>query len=182
MGAVKLPTDPKNFSLDRRDLGKADTLRYNVLVFVAEENYDRAVHELKSFFSKDSEYPELKERIERYVNYSIDLVNAIRAKRRFPGMSSLTASKQQEIIDRFRRHYEELKVILKKIEKVQKDLEVQDRRSTVIVVKAAVNASIALAILAFVLEAARGLVANFYNVGDNYFTIITDFIFQKIGL
>jgi hypothetical protein len=182
MGAPQLIPDSKSFSLDRRDLGKADTLRYNVLVYVAEENYDRAIHELKSFFEKDSEFPRFKEKIERYISYSIDLVNAIRAKRRFPGMNSLTSAKQQEIVDKFHMHFKELKQILKKIEKVYYDLEIEDRRSTIIVVKAVVNASLAIAILAFVLESSRGMMANVYNVSNDVITNITDFIFQKFGM
>lgn len=182
MAAIKLLPDSKNFNLQKKDIGKPDSLRYNVMVFVAEENYDRAIHEIKKYMDQEFEYPGFKEKIERYMSYSIDLVNAIRAKRKFPGMSSLTTAKQQEIIEKFHYHYEELRLVLKKVEKVHHTLEVEDHRSTIIVVRAVVNAAIAIAILAFVLESSRGMVANVYTVSDNYLANLIDFVFQRFGL
>jgi hypothetical protein len=180
MGALINDSEINQLRIDRKDMGQADTLRYNVIIYVVEENYEKAIHELRSFLERDSEYPKFRPRIERYINYAIDLVNAIRAKRRFPGVHSLTMAKQKEIVDRFHAHFKELKIILMRIEKVQQDLKNEDVRSTALVVRTSVNAAFAIAILAFVLEGIHGLMANLYIVADDYIGAIADFIFHRI--
>jgi hypothetical protein len=137
---------------------------------------------LNNYMDRDSEYPQFKERIERYVAHSIDLIHAIRAKRRFPGLGNLTIAKQQELGDKFREHYNELQKVLKKIEKIQIELRLEDIRSTVWVVKALVNAIVAVALLAFFVEASRGLILNFWVVIDDSFVRMIDsvFIFLKL--
>lgn len=170
------------FPVDRREMGSADTLRYNVITYVVEENYDRAIHELKSYLEADSEYPRFRERIERYIAHAIDLVNAIRAKRKFPGAASLTMAKQQELNERFREHFNDLQGVLQRVEKIQVDLKLDDVRSTVWVVKASVNAIFAIVLMAFLLEAGRGLFVTFWTVMDDYFMAATDFIFNYLKL
>jgi hypothetical protein len=177
MGAINLD----KLKIDKAEMGRADTLRYNVIVFVVEENYDRAINELKAFLESDSEFPKFREKVERYVNYGVDLINAIRAKRKFPGIHSLTMAKQQEITDKFHEHFNDLKIVLKKIEKVQNELRMEDIRSTVYVIKAIVNASFLITILAFLLEGARGLLSSVYVVADDLVITILQFIFTKLG-
>ncbi len=182
MGTANKVSEFNKLIIDRKEIGRADTLRYNVVVFVVEENYDRAISELKRFLEKDSEYPRFKAKVNRYVNHAVDLVNAIRAKRRFPGVHSLTMAKQQEIIDRFHEHFNELQAVLKRVEKIQDNLKIEDLRSTVLVVRAVVNAAIAIVILAFILEGARGLMSTVYLASDDYLAAIADFIFTKLGI
>ncbi len=165
---------------DKNEMGKVNTLRYNVMVYVVEENYERAIEELQRFYTADSEYPRFKEKIEKYINYAIDLVNAIRAKRRFPGVHSLTMAKQQEIIDRFHEHFDELKVTLRRIEKVQIDVRFEDTRSTVILIRMIVLAVTAISIIAFILEGSHGMITDVYVVGNEYVSRLTDLIFQKL--
>lgn len=161
------------------DLGKADTLRYNVLTFVVEENYDSAIRELREFYNSDSEYPKLKERIERYVQHGIDLVNAIRAKRNFPGMKMLTVAKQQEMNEKFVAHFNELQQVLKRIERIQNDLRLEDIRSTVWIVKAAIYSAIAMALIAFILDANQWLLRTTVIVVDDIFRDLTIWLFGR---
>ena len=135
MAIGRLPTAFDQIKVDRSEMGRADTLRYNVLVFVVEENYDRAIYELKNFMALESAYPNFKKRIERYVNHAIDLVHAIKAKRSFPGMHSLTMAKQQEIVDRFHDHFHELQNVMKQVERIEKELKLDDIRSTILVIR-----------------------------------------------
>jgi hypothetical protein len=182
MGLAKTTSAFDKIKVDRTDMGRADTLRYNILVYVVEENYERAIHELKNFMSLESAYPSFKKRIERYVNHAIDLVNAIKAKRRFPGVNSLTMAKQQEIVDRFHEHFAELQTVMKHIEKIERELKLEDIRSTILVIRALVNAGVAIAVAALVIEGARGLLLNVFNVADDALVSVTTTIFQKIGL
>lgn len=168
--------------VDKQELGRADTLRYNVSTHVVDEKYDLAITELKTYLEQDSEFPQFRGRIERNVEHCIDLINAIRAKRNFPGASSLTMAKQQELNDRFRQHFDELQSNLKQIEKIKIDLKLQDIRSTVLVVKALVNAAFVIILVAFFLEAGRGLGGTMVSVVDDYFTSAVDWIFKLLKL
>lgn len=170
---------PTQLEIDRSDLGKADTLRFNVLSYVVEENYDRAIETLTEFRNKDSEYPKFKEKTERYLEHCIDLINAIRAKRNFPGMKSLTMAKQQELGEKFMIHFRELQYTLQKIEKIQVDVRIDDVRSTVWIVKALMHSALAVAVVAFALDVSRGLFNTTLIVVDDIFQSLTTWIFGK---
>lgn len=180
MGA---PALNQNFKPDLghagKDMGHADTLRFNVLTYVVEENYDRAIFELKAFLERDTEYPDFKERIERYIHHAVDLVNAIRAKRKFPGAQMLTMAKQKELNEKFVAHFSELQFALKKIERIQQDVRIEDLRSTVWIVRTAVQAVFAVAIVAFFLDVNAGLLKTTILVFDDIFRGITLWLFNK---
>ena len=176
MGAPSL-----NQNLSREGIGKADTLMYNVCTYVAEEKYEAAIHALEDFLNQESEYPKFRQRIEKYIRHSIDLVHAIKAKRSFPGIQSLTMSKQQELVEKYREHFDEMKEVLKKIEKVQNELKMEDVRSTVWVVKATANAIFAVVLVAFLVELYKGLAVTGYVVIDDLFTKIIDWVFDITG-
>jgi hypothetical protein len=153
--------------LSKDEVGKADTLHYNVITYVVEEQYDRAITEMEKFLEMPSPYPGFHKAIERYISHGIDLINAIRAKRKFPGVHSLTMAKQQELNDRYHEHFNELKHVLKRIDKVQQDLKLADIRSTVLVVRSVVNAAFLIAVAAFLIEAFKGL-------GSTAWYVVTD--------
>jgi hypothetical protein len=165
---------------DRSDLGKADTLRFNVLSYVVEENYDRAIDTLTEFRNRDSEYPRFKEKTERYVAHAVDLINAIRAKRNFPGMKSLTMAKQQELGEKFATHFRELQYTLQKIEKIQVDVRIDDVRSTVWIIKALAYAVFAVVAVAFFLDVSRGLFNTTIVVTDDIFQNLTNWLFGRL--
>jgi len=182
MAANALVASGEKFKVDRRDIGRADTFRYNVLVFVAEENYDRAIKELKDYLALDHEYPKMRKRIERYVSHAIDLVHAVRAKRRFPGLHSLTMSKQQDIIAKFHEHFNELQKVLQVIERIQHELRLEDVRSTALVVKAIVNSAIVIFVAVLIVEGLQGIMMDLNIVGDNYLNAATEFVVGKLNL
>lgn len=144
--------DQKVLQVSRRDMGTADTLRYNVNFYVVEENYDRAIEELENYKSVTIDLPGYQEKIEPYLNHCIDLVHAIRAKRGFSKNISLTRSKQQEISETIRLHYDELQYAFKKIEQVRNQLTLEDIRSTVWFIKAAVYSVGAVILMLFITD------------------------------
>lgn len=166
--------------VDRSELGRADSLRQNVLSHVVEENYDRAIRELKAFLEVDFEHPNFKGKIERYIHHAIDLVHAIRAKRKFPGMQMLTMARQQDLNEKFRTHFLELQYVLQKVEKIQRDVRLSDVRSTVWVVKALSIAVLVIALAAFLLDAHGGLVATVINVCEDIYQDISAWLLKKI--
>lgn len=175
-------SDSDESFLDRSDFGQPDSFRYNILTWVLSEQYDAATESLRKFIDDPSEYPDFKEKVERFANHSIDLVYAIKAKRNFPGMSSLTRSKQQELRERFKEHFKELKWTLKKIEKIQHDLRIQDVRSTIYVVRAGWYAAASLAVVGFSLELMNGLGLTAWIVVDDILGRVTLWIADLVGL
>ncbi|MBX3041303.1 MAG: hypothetical protein KF789_11410 [Bdellovibrionaceae bacterium] len=171
------------FRLDgeRTDLGRADSLRYNILSWVLNERYDRAIQELREFENRPSPYPTFHARVSRYILHSIDLIFAIKAKRNFPGINSLTRAKQQELREKFKEHFKELRLILMRVEKAEADLRIEDVRSTIYVVRALWIAVVAVIVLAFSLEIMRGLAETVGLVTDDALIRVTDWMFGLIG-
>lgn len=169
------------YMVDRKDMGRADSLRYNVISFVREENYARAILELERYLEKPSDYPRLKDEVERFVKHAADLVRAVEMKRSFPGMTRLTAAKQQDLKLKVKQHVDELVFCLKKVEKIEMELKIEDVRSTIIVVHAVVLSAFGLAVVAFVLELSRGLMLNTFVVVDDTFRGLTDWFFALLG-
>lgn len=167
---------------ERTDLGRRDSLRYSILTWVLDERYDRAIQELRDFIERESPYPNFHEKIERFVNHSVDLIYAIKAKRNFPGINSLTRAKQQELREKFKEHFKELQFVLVRIEKVETDLRINDVRSTIYVVKALWVAGIAIVGMAFFLEIMRGLAMTTSLVFDDGITRAVGWLFDSLGL
>lgn len=181
----KTKEEAKLFSdigIERTDLGEQNSLRYRVLTMVLDERYDSAIQELKEFYDSPSEYPDFKERISRFINHSVDLIYAIKAKRSFPGISSLTRAKQQELREKFKEHLKELKFSIKKIEKNQTDLRVSDARSTIYVIRAAWYALVVIAVLGFFLEVKNGLAITSVIVVDDVVTRVSDWLLSLVNL
>lgn len=168
--------------IEHTDLGEQNSLRYKVLTMVLDERYETAIQELRDFMQAPSEYPDFKDRVGRFVNHSVDLIYAIKAKRSFPGISSLTRAKQQELREKFKEHLKELQYSIKKIEKNQTDLRVSDARSTIYVVRAVWYSVIAISILGFFLEVTGGLATTSVVVVDDVFTRFTEWLLRFSNL
>lgn len=121
--------------LSPSQMGKADSLKHNVLSAVVNEEYEKALHLLEQFQKSKSEFKNFHEKTHRFVSHSGDLVRAIRTKRNFPGLNQLTRAKQQELRDKFKEHFNELQYTLGKVEKIYTDLKISDARSTVWVIR-----------------------------------------------
>lgn len=167
--------------VDRSDLGTPDSFRYSILIWVLDERYDRAIEELKDFLEKPSDYPNFQDKVNRYIYHAIDLIYAIKAKRSFPGINSLTRAKQQELREKFKGHFRELQIALKIVEKIQVDLRIQDVRSTIYVVRALWIATIAIVGLAFWLDIYNGLAKTGYLVFDDGFGRMANWLAERIG-
>jgi hypothetical protein len=168
--------------IDKTDLGKPDSLRYRVLTMVLDERYDSAIQELRDFIDEPSEYPDFRDRVGRFVSHCIDLIYAIKAKRSFPGISSLTRAKQQELREKFKEHLRELQYSIKKIEKNQADLRIQDVRSTIYVVRATWYSVVAISVLGFCLEISQGLAKTSFIVIDDVVTRTTEWLLHFVNL
>lgn len=162
------------------DFGRPDTLRYNILSFVSKEEYDRAIRMLKDFIEKDSAYPNFRLKVERYVLHSIDLIFAIRTKRNFPGLSSMTLAKQQELKVKCKEHFSELGFVLQKIERCMEELRLEDVKSTKIVVKAIWLSLLTVFVAGAFLDLSQGAVETVYRFIDQKLEVAVNFLIEKI--
>lgn len=165
-----------------RDVGQVDSFRHTILSMVATDKYQDAIDQMKIYLESKHEYPEFRTRAERYINYSVDLINAIKVKRSFPGLQNLAMAKQQELFDRAMEHFEDLKATLRKVEVIDVEVRLEDVRSTVWVVKALAYSVFAILVLAFLLEMSRGLLPAAGVVVDDLFGDFTNWIFDHLGL
>jgi hypothetical protein len=163
-----------------QDIGHVDGLRATILSFVASENYQRAMDELQRYVDSKYEYPKFAGRVERYVEYCGDLINAIKAKRSFPGMQYLSSTKQQELYDKAMGHFEELKATLRRIELVERELRLNDLHSTVYVVWAVVIAIIGIFVVGFLKEVAHGTLPAAVVLIDDFFSKLVNEIFARV--
>ena len=179
MGEKALKYQSKANDIDVSDLGKPGTLRYGILSMVINEEYDRAIRTLKEFVESDSEYPNFRARIERYSLHSVDLIYGIRTKRNFPGLSALTKTKQQELTEKFKEHFTELRFMMKKIEESMEELRIGDVRSTNLVVKSLWYSLSIIFVAGFCIEVIRGLGYTFEIVFNDYVEKILNLIYTK---
>jgi hypothetical protein len=164
------------------DYGKPDGLRHAVLNLVNEEEYTRAISRIEEFEDSKYRYPQFTIRANRYLSYAADLINAIKAKRSFPGMENLAVTKQQELYDRAMDHAMDLVATLKKIEQVDRECRAEDQRSTVWVIRAGMIALLAIMAVAFYLEVSDGLIPTIGIVADDVLNHVTNFLFDTLGL
>ncbi len=184
MNVAQAQEEAKIFEIGNEhvDFGKADSMRYNMLMWVLDEKYDKAIQEMRTFLENPSDYPNFKEKVERYVSHGIDLIYAIKAKRNFPGIASLTRAKQQELREKFKEHFRELQIVMKKIEKIQVDLRIEDARSTIYVIRALWISAACIAGLAFFLEVVRGLAITSHVVLNDLLDQGVGWLFSLVGL
>ncbi len=162
------------------DLGRPDSLRYNVLSYVSHEEYDRAIKMLKEFIEKDSEYPNFRLKVERYCTHAIDLIFAIRTKRNFPGLSGMTLTKQQELKVKCKEHFSELGQSLVKIENCLEELRLDDVKSTKIVVRAVWFSIFTFFLSALFIDLSMGTLATIVSVINEQYDVIVKFVIEKI--
>lgn len=151
--------------MSSRDAGRIDSLRGGVLGLVVSESYDRATEELKAYVDARVDFPNYQERAGRYVEHCCDLIQAVQTKRNFPGLASLSMSKQQELHEKVLEHFEELKQNLKHIEKVEREHKLEDVRSTVWVVWAFTFAVFAILVAGFVADIRSGVLSSTLREG-----------------
>lgn len=148
------------------DAGKIHSLRRYILRLVVETEYDKAAEITEAYVEAKRIYPAAQERLLPQMQHAHELINAIRAKRNFPGMGQLSMSKQQEILDFAIQHFEELKTTLKMMEQISRDEAVKDIRSTEWVLRTGVYTMIAVVGVAFFYDMVGGLGQSVWIVSN----------------
>ncbi|MBC86122.1 MAG: hypothetical protein CL677_02995 [Bdellovibrionaceae bacterium] len=159
--------------------GGPDTLRHMVLTNLINGNYDGAIRDVEAFGeSKKDSYPIFGTRAGRYIEHCVDLILAVKSKREFPGLSGLPVAKQREMFEKVLDHFDELKHYLKRIEAINAEIQIDDIRSTVYVVK---TLSIAVAVvlaLGFTLDIIESIYGSYDQVLGDSAKQFTDWLFD----
>jgi hypothetical protein len=163
--------------LKNRQVGKDSSLRQLVLGAIVDSKYDNAADVIEEFLALKDAYPGLRLRATPHANHAKELINAIRLKRNFPNLSSLSMSKQQEILDHAVNHFDELKLTLKMIEQMTREEAVRDIRSTVWVVRTLAYTISAIVVMSFLIEFNSDLRFLIWGV----FNDLTDVMFSKLS-
>ncbi len=145
---------------------RSSSRRRVILGFVVGERYEEGKEELHAHVARKKAYPGFAPRVEKFVRHACDLIQAIQTKRSFPGLGSLSLSKQQEINDKVLTHFEELKQTLKSIERAEKDVKLYDLRSTAIVVRVFFHAVLLIVVAGFIISVRSGMWYSFGVVFD----------------
>jgi hypothetical protein len=137
---------------------------------------------LRQYLNSRPQYPDFKDRSEKFVQYGVELIEAIRAKRSFPGWNALNMSKQKDLFEKALAHFEDLKATLIRIEAIEREVRIIDVRSTVWVMRACVYSVGALMIFAFLRELTGGILPSVNTVVESTTGQIVDFVFDKLKL
>jgi hypothetical protein len=135
MGALQEHKPTLNFELvgNANQMGQ---LQYSVLECVAQGKYDEGAKILIDYRKRKATYPTYEKKTERLFEHCKELIEAIRAKKTFPNLQSLAQSKQEEIHQKARENWEDLKVSLRRIKSIEQDLALSDSKSSVWVIRA----------------------------------------------
>jgi hypothetical protein len=164
----------------RKDLGRMDSLRTSILQLVVNENYERAVDEMVAYVDLKTSYPNFQERVRRLVQHCSELIQAVKTKRNFPGLSALSLAKQQEIHEKVLEHFEELKQHLRQIEKVEREHKLDDVRSTVWVIRAVAQATVLIFVVALLLDIKSGRFGSLMSVTEGYLDKASEWLVNLI--
>lgn len=166
--------------LKQRSWGRSDGLSHVVLRLVTDENYEMAADQLQLYIESKRDYPNFQSRAPQYIRHCKDLINAIKTKRDFPGLTMMSLSKRQEIYDHVLGHFEELKSYLKYLERLERDYKLQDVRSTAWVLRAFMNCAMFVFLFAMFRELI-GLGTSFEAVVDKIVTDLSQFVLDLFG-
>jgi hypothetical protein len=165
----------KEFNIE---IGDPDSLCSTILELVIENRFDVTLEALGEYQKSKETYPQYKAQTSRYFDHCVELIHAIRSKNGFTNNSNLTKAKQQEIKERVKEHYRDLKKYLIRIGRVELDLKMKDARSTIWVVNALFVCTLFMVIIAVVHE-------GFYTMGKPFKSVVEDVIrmvFELFGL
>lgn len=163
--------------LARRVKGGSSGFRYVVLHCVMSKNYDEAFKEIEGYVSEKKDFPIFQTRTAPYVRHCKDLISAIRNKREFPALGALAVAKQKELFDKVIEHFDELKSVLKRIEAIGYEVQLDDIRSTTIFLKSFVYSTFAVIAVIFLLDL-QDLLLTYGVVMGNLAGSLTDLLFS----
>ncbi|MES2769342.1 MAG: hypothetical protein V4596_09360 [Bdellovibrionota bacterium] len=158
--------------------GRLDGLRYTILSLVVEGRYDTAIAEISFYANSEQKLQVFRTKAQRYLNHCEELIRAVESKIKFCQTRTITRSQKHQLYLMVMKHFHELTDSLKKIERIENDIRVNDLKSTVWVLKAFIMCLGTLIMFSMVKEAIQGMKMPLMVVVNDS----VEFIFQLIGM
>jgi hypothetical protein len=158
--------------------GRLDGLRHTILSLVVEGKYDTAIAEISYYSTSEQKLPVFRMRAERFLNHCEELIRAVESKIKFCQTRTITRSQKHELYTMVVKHFNELTDSLKKIERIENDIRVNDLKSTVWVLKAFIMSVGCMIMFGMFREAILTMREPMLVVA----TDITNAIFRLIGI
>lgn len=158
--------------------GRLDGLRYTILSLVVEGRYDTAIAEISFYANSEQKLHVFRTKAQRYLNHCEELIRAVESKIKFCQTKTITRSQKHQLYVMVMKHFHELTDSLKKIERIENDIRVNDLKSTVWVLKAFIMCTGILIMFGMIREALM-------TMHDPFMVVINDsveFIFKLVGL
>lgn len=158
--------------------GRLDGLRYTILSLVVDGRYDTAIAEISFYANSEQKLQVFRTKAQRYLNHSEELIRAVESKIKFCQTRTITRSQKHQLYIMVMKHFRELTDSLKKIERIENDIRVNDLKSTVWVLKAFVMCTGVVIMFGMIREALM-------TMHDPFMVVINDsvqYIFKLIGL
>ncbi len=158
--------------------GRLDGLRYTILSLVVEGRYDTAIAEISFYSNSEQKLQVFRTKAQRYLNHCEELIRAVESKIKFCQTRTITRSQKHQLYLMVMKHFHELTDSLKKIERIENDIRVNDLKSTVWVLKAFIMCVGSLIMFGIISEAIQGMEMPLMVVVNDS----VEFIFQLIGM
>lgn len=158
--------------------GRLDGLRHTILSLVVEGRYDTAIAEISFYANSDQKLQVFRTKAQRYLNHCEELIRAVESKIKFCNTRTITRSQKHQLYTMVMKHFHELTDSLKKIERIENDIRVNDLKSTVWVLKSFIMCVGVLIMFGMIREGVM-------TMKDPFMVVVNDsveFIFKMIGL
>ena len=180
------PSDEEIFKesgLRLEDIEQRQGLLKAILGFVVGKEFDKAITELQLYGESKFNYPNFQPRAEMYIQRSKELIQLIQEKREYSSKARLKSSKQQELQEKVYSHYRDLKLTLRRIEAIDRELRLEDLKSTVIFLKTFFLTLSTLILVLFLREVILGrhLLSWWWSLRDLVLQV-SGFFFELVGL
>lgn len=176
-GDIKTQEDLE-LKLSENISGRLDGLRYTILSLVVEGRYDTAIAEISFYANSDQKLQVFRTKAQRYLNHCEELIRAVESKIKFCQTRTITRSQKHQLYMMVMKHFHELTDSLKKIERIENDIRVNDLKSTVWVLKSLIMCLGVLIMFGMIQEAVSSMQLPFMVVVNDS----VEFIFRLIGL
>ncbi|MBK9293390.1 MAG: hypothetical protein IPM57_02940 [Oligoflexia bacterium] len=144
----------KNMELQVEGTGShVGSLQHTVMTAVSEKKYDEACDALNKYKESRKYYPSYAIKTDKLFVHAEELIQAIKAKKNFPNLAGLTQNKQEELSQKVKEHWEELRICLRRVKTIERDLETEDAKSSLWVVRAVMFATMLILIVFIIKEA-----------------------------
>lgn len=147
------------------DLG---SLQHKILTAIVEKNYDDALKILKDYRDAKTKYPTYALKTGKIFDHAENLIQSIKIKKNFPNLAGLNQKKLEELAQKTKEHWEELRIVLRRLNTIEKEMEMEDARSTVLVVRAIMVATFLIFSALLINEAAL-------SFGISFKMLVSDF-------